>query len=142
MFSETAINIELIQAYRDTDFGVAAPEPFILKIGHPNEPLAHLFKKHQCDSAAYVTAWNPYSVTTTHEQNTSNQTRLEDELKRRTLTYFPGVGTDSKGQFPGEPSFLVLSLSLAASEALGQAYAQNAVVWCGPDAMPQLILLR
>jgi hypothetical protein len=35
-----------------------------------------------------------------------------------------------------------LGLSLEAAKALGKKYDQNAVVWCGPDAIPELVLLR
>ena len=142
LFPETVVKAELIQAYNDTDFGVEAAPPFLLKIGKSNESLARLFKKHQCQSAAYITAWNPYSQAAAPEQNISSQSRLENELKRRSLTYFPGMGADSKGQYPGESSFLVLDISLETSKVLGRAYEQNAVVWCGPDAVPTLILLR
>jgi hypothetical protein len=42
---------------------------------------------------------------------------------------------------PGEPSFLAFGLALEASKTLGKAYEQNAIIWCGADAVPNLVLL-
>jgi len=36
----------------------------------------------------------------------------------------------------------VPGLSLEASKSLGARFEQNAIVWSGADAVPQLILLR
>lgn len=138
----SAISAELIQAYRETEFRVAAPEPFTLSVGQASQALQSLYKLHKSDSAAYVTAWNPYSEETGPEQNNAAQARLEAELKLRALAYIPGVGQHPSQQWPGEPSVLVLGLSLEAAKVLGKDYGQNAIVWCGPDAVPELTLLR
>jgi hypothetical protein len=138
----SAISAELIQAYRETEFRVAAPEPFTLSVGQASQALQSLYKLHKSDSAAYVTAWNPYSQETTADENDAAQARLEDELKRRSLGYVPGIGQHPSQQWPGEPSVLVLGLSLEAAKVLGKDYGQNAIVWCGPGAVPELILLR
>ena len=56
--------------------------------------------------------------------------------------YHEGMGEHPSGQWPGEPSFLILGLPLDAAKQLGARHEQNAIVWCGTDAVPQLILLR
>lgn len=33
-------------------------------------------------------------------------------------------------------------MSLGAAKAIGTQFEQDAIVWVGPDAVPQLILLR
>ena len=38
-------------------------------------------------------------------------------------------------------SFFVLGVSCAAAQSLGRKFEQNAILWCGPDAVPQLFLL-
>jgi hypothetical protein len=43
---------------------------------------------------------------------------------------------------PGEPIFLSLLLVLDEAKVIGTQYRQNALVWCGEDAVPLLILLR
>ena len=47
-----------------------------------------------------------------------------------------------KQEWPPEPSYLVLGSALDAAKAIGTELRQNAIVWCGPDCLPQLILLR
>jgi len=41
-----------------------------------------------------------------------------------------------------EPSLLVFGLPLETAGPLGKKLDQNAIVWCGGDAVPELILLR
>ena len=136
------ISADLVQAYCETDFRVEAPEPFTLKVGRVSEALQGLYRLHGCHSAGYVTACNPYSEEATPEQNNAAQARLEEDLRLRSLTFLPGVGQHPSQQWPGEPSFLLLGLSREASKTLGQDWGQNAIVWCGADAVPELVLLR
>ena len=42
----------------------------------------------------------------------------------------------------GEASYLIFGLTLEAAKMLGMRLEQNAIVWAGVDAVPQLILLR
>ena len=70
------------------------------------------------------------------------QGELTAELIRRGLAFLEGVGQHRSGDWPGEPSFLVLGLALEVAKSLGKHYEQNAIIWCGPDAVPQLTLLR
>lgn len=44
--------------------------------------------------------------------------------------------------WPTEKSFFVLGLDLNTSKSLGRQFNQNAIVWIGSNAIPQLILLR
>jgi hypothetical protein len=146
LLSETAISPQLIQAYREADYRVNAEPAFVLKVGACSQPLALLFQRHQCDCAAYLTACNPLSEDVGAAENAVRQAELSRELKERSLRFIEGVGQDSQGewpeQWPGEASFLVLGLSLEASRALGRKHAQNALIWCAKDAVPQLVLLR
>ena len=74
--------------------------------------------------------------------NDARQAVLAQELNGRSLKFILGVGRDSLKQWPGEASFLVLGLSLEAAKAMARKYEQNALLWCGQDGVPQLILLR
>jgi hypothetical protein len=67
---------------------------------------------------------------------------LSKELERRSLSYVEGIGQHKSNQWPGEESFLVFGLTLEAANTLGSKLEQNAIVWSGKDAVPQLILLR
>lgn len=142
MFSDTSISADLLQAYRATDYHVEAASPFVLRVGQANQELLQHYVKYRCECAAFLTACNPFSEVATERENEFRQTELENELRKRGLNFLNGIGRDTLGQWPGEPSFLVFGLSLEASKRLGREQAQNALIWCGPDAVPQLILLR
>ena len=59
--------------------------------------------------------------------------------KHRTLK---ALGVDTAGEWPGEESVFVPGLDLERAKSLGVEFGQNAIVWAGPDAVPQLVLLR
>jgi hypothetical protein len=67
--------------------------------------------------------------------------QLQEELGSRSTPFIDGIGEDVTGQWPGEPSVLALGLSLDTAKNYGVQFEQNAIVWAGTDACPQLILL-
>jgi sugar phosphate isomerase/epimerase len=136
------ISPSTIKAYLDTDYCVFGEYPFILRVGIASEPLAELYKQLKASCGVFVTSFNPFSIDVGEAANTARQVELVKELNRRNLTYFDGVGKHPSGEWTAEPSYFVLELSLEAAKVLGKKYDQNAVVWCGSDAIPELILLR
>jgi len=151
----TAVDSATLLAYRQTAYRVQAPGrhavvpaappptlPFVLTIDRPSGELASLYRRFGLDCAGYVTACNPFSQPVGRWRNALRQRRLENELIRRGLVYFHGCGEHISGPWPAEPSFLVLGLSREEAAELGRRYRQNAVLFCGPDTVPQLILLR
>ena len=140
--SESSLEQNLILAYRDTNYGVDTVPPFVIKVGVPSEPLRQLYSQYRSDCAAYITACNPLGRGLSEADNTARQAALSSELTGRSLEFINGVGLDSKGEWPGEASFLVLGLSLEATRVLASKYEQNAVIWCDKDAVAQLVLLR
>lgn len=142
LFSDTAIDRETIQAYLETEYRVSAPVAIALRIGDVNTALADLHHRHGIEASAFITAWNPFSRATSAEVNLQRQQILARELQQLNLTYSDGVGQHPSNQWPGEPSFLVLGATLEDAKVLGNRHEQNAIVWCGPDAVPQLVLLR
>ena len=139
---ESSLDQSLISAYKDTHYRVDIAPSFVMKVGMPSEPLRQLYSQYRSDCAAYITACNPFSRNLSDTENTARQAALLNELTGRSLKFINGIGLDSKGEWPGEASFLVLGLSLEATRVLARKYEQNAVVWCDKDAVAQLILLR
>jgi hypothetical protein len=131
-----------LAAYLETDYRVSAKTPFVLRIGVASAPLAKLYRQRKTGCAAFVTACNPYGRDIGAAANAARQAELESELQHLGLHYLEGTGEHPKGGWPAEPSFLVLELALEDARALGCRYAQNAIVWCAADAVPQLVLLR
>ena len=132
----------LIQSFLETHYHVGGASPFVLQIDIVCDALKALYRQSNTDCCAYVTACNPFSHPVDDATNADRQAALLRELKARSLTFIEGVGQHPSGNWPGEPSYLVLGLSLEAAEALGQRYEQNAIVWCGSDAKPELVMLR
>lgn len=130
-----------ITAYLETDYQVFSNPPFALRINQASEPLAKLLQQQKTDCAAFITACNPFSRKLDDATNAARQVELEKELRPRGLNFIEGEGRHPSGGWT-EPSYLVLGLSLDEAKELGRRYEQNAVVWCGADAVPELVLLR
>jgi len=141
MTTISVIDPATIQAYRETHFVVENEAPFVLLVGQQNEALAALHKMAGVESSAFVTAWNPYSKRCSDEDNVKRQEALAHDLHQLGLRFVNGVGRHPSSDW-AEPSFLVLGVSLEVAKELGERYEQNAIVWCGADAVPRLILLR
>jgi len=139
----SSIDPALIQAYLETRYHVRGDAPLTLAIGAASPALAALHAAAGVDCSAFVTAWNPYSRPEPEPAaNAARQQALARELAQRGLHAIEGIGQHPSGSWPGEESLLVLGLALDAARALGARHGQNAIVWSGADAVPQLILLR
>ena len=140
LISESAIFPRLLQSYMHADYHVDAEPIFVLKVGIFSPPLARLYQLNKCDCAAFLTASNPLSRDVGDIENAALQSKLVHELSGRSLKLIDGAGMDSQGKWPHEASFLVFGLSLEASRTLARKYEQNAFIWSGKNAVPQLIL--
>jgi len=140
--SDSRLSPSLIAAYRETDYRVMADLPFVMRIDEPCSELIDLYKASNVASAAFITAYNPYSRTMNDAENTQRQIELTKELRGRSLKFLDGMGEHPTGDWPGEASYLVLGISLEAAKSFGQRYEQNAIVWCDPDGVPRLVLLN
>lgn len=138
----SSIDPATLQAYRETEYRVLGTVPAVLHIGVRCADLAVLHDAHQTLCSGFVTACNPQGQMVSDRLNARQQQALVAEISRRGLTAIPGLGVLPGGEWRGEPSFLVPGLTRAAAEELGRQFAQNAVVWSGADAVPELLLLR
>jgi hypothetical protein len=138
----TDISPELIDAYRDTNYWVATEPPFVMRIDVPSPDLAALYARFDTDCAAYLTASNPYSDKLDDLANAQRHHQLARHLEALGLHHIEGAGRHPSGNWPPETSFLVLGVSEQAAKELGRQFEQNAVVCCGADAVPRLLLLR
>ena len=138
----TSLPDNLLQAYQETDYHVFIDPPFKLNVGQPSEELKRLHQAHAVACSAYLTAWNPAGQWAGADQNSSKQAALMNSLDKRGKPFLPGLGRHPSGQWSGEASVLALGVSEEEARELGSIYQQNAVVWCGEDATPRLLLLR
>lgn len=136
------IDRPMIEAYLETEYRVHGPPGFSLRVGQASAQLHALHERQGVHCSAFVTAWNPCSRQTDPATNQAAQTRLTEALEQRRLQFLPGIGQHPSNDWPGEDSYLVLGLRLDEAKALGHEFEQNALIWSGADAVPQLILLR
>jgi hypothetical protein len=142
LYPSSTIDPSIIQGYLETEYRIFGTQPCTLKVGVASPVLKELHKASGPGTSAFITACNPFSRTFDDSANADRQAALASELQTRSLTYIDGIGQHPTSEWPGEPSYLVLGLSLEAAKVLGTKYEQNAIVWCDADAIPQLILLR
>ena len=133
------ISKELWQAYLETDFKVFAENSFTMKVGQYSSELNSIIKKSKYSSAAFITAYNPYSQQLSDAENVARQEQLKIEIAKRGLTTIEGIGQHPSNQWPGEPSLLIIGLSKAAAATLASQLEQNAFVWSDETSIPQLI---
>jgi len=133
---------ELIEAYKLTDFHVKSKPLFTLNVNYQSQELLDMFKQHNVSSAAFITAWNPYSKSMSETENAERNLMLHDVIVNDGYVLINGFGQDPLEEWPGEDSYLVLGLDLEYSKVLGIKFSQNAIVWCDSSAVPELVLLR
>jgi hypothetical protein len=142
---ETSLPESLIRAYLATEYrvsGAGQMEGFTLEVGRKQPALVGLMRRRGADSAAFITAWNPFGEQLSPTENAYRNQRLREELTRRSLGFIEGAGEGVDGDWPREESYLVIGLDLSAAKRLGDTFEQNALVWTGADGVPKLVLLR
>lgn len=142
MAISSAIDSGTVHAYLETHYLVGGDTPMTLRIGEASPLLGQLHKASHAKSSAFITACNPLGRIVDDKTNAERSAMLARELRVRGLKVVEGIGQHPSNAWPGEASLLVLRLSLEAAKALGNRYEQNAIVWCGTDTVPQLVLLR
>ena len=142
--SDSELAPSLIAAFRATHYQVftAQDSAFTMRIDQRCEALAQLHRKSGVACSAYLTAWNPYSAETPIELNHAQQKKLYDEMDAAGHQSMRGFGFDPENTSLGEQHLLVLGISRIDAIECGRRYQQNAIVWSGENAVPELILLR
>ena len=142
MLQDSDIDPPTFQSYLETLYHVHGDTPLTLQVGVANPSLIAHYKELRVESCAYITACNPFGQSLDACVNEDLHAAFADELRQRSLKFVEGVGQHPSNRWPGEASYLIWDLSLEAAKALGIRHQQNAIIWCGRDAVPQLILLR
>jgi hypothetical protein len=120
----------LLEAYRRTAFIAETPAGRLsLRIGARSAELDALLAVHGVGTWAYVTAFNPGSVSLTAVENSARQRQLEHTVMDMGLVSYPGQGVGDDRRWPPEPSLLVLGIAREAASHLGRQYGQLAIVY-------------
>jgi hypothetical protein len=136
------ISAATVKAYHDALYVVYSKDKDIcLRAGQSSSELVELMKIHGVNSAAFLTAYNPYSVISRAEENIIYQKSLIADIESLGLASIAGEGVDNLHVWPSEPSILALGIRLDDAQLLADKYQQNAFLWIsGEDALVSLNL--
>jgi hypothetical protein len=124
------ISPSLVQSYRKAIYLIHAQgEDIVMKVGKTSPQLSALMQSRKVASAAFITAFNPFSsALSTHENELRHRALLSD-LTSLGLELLSGEGRDCENLWPSETSVLALGISLETAELLAKRYEQNAFIW-------------
>jgi hypothetical protein len=130
---------ELERIYRQALYQVAARNHcFTLRPDEHSRELAALMQQHGACCAAFLTACNPGSTLRSKLRNRGAQQRLLQALEQTSCLVLAGRGHDPAGQWPDEPSVLVLDLPRATACRTARLFGQLALLWADRRAVPHL----
>lgn len=128
---------DLIESYNQAFYTVEGWDDPI-RIGHIHAELEKLLSAHHMDSWAYLTACNPMSVSLPDQINQQRNQELRSLLTHHLI--LEGSGRDPDNQWPAEPSFLILGISLEDAIHLASHFGQMAIVFGKKDAPAELVI--
>ena len=143
MTAATQIHPDKVRAFLATDYRLGhTSQDIVLTIGQRSERLAALFDAKGVDCGAFLTAYNPQSTIQPDAINDRAHAELAAKLQELGLQAIEGSGSEEGTDWPSEKSYFALGLALEPAKDIGTHFDQDAIVWVGADAVPQLILLR
>lgn len=132
---------DLVSAYESTDFVVLSNSEHALRIWQSTPvEIAELLRSRNVESAAVVTAFNPFSVPLTTDVNQVRQLILQTKLDDLGLQWIEAEGRDPLGHWPVEPSLLVFGPQPRELEEILVEFQQHAVVIVTLDEPALLVL--
>ena len=91
---------------------------------------------------AFITAYNPLGKIQDQNANDLAHAELGELISSLDCSFIESAGGDMTGNWPAELSYFVLGMNLLIAEEVGRKFNQDAILWAGDDATPQLRPLR
>lgn len=129
---------DLLKSFEETNYIVHHKPQITMRIGQTCPELQELLKAGGYTSAAFITAWNPYSQPLSEAANATRQCMLQSDINALHLTNMPGIGQHPSNNWPGEESLFVLGIDQDAARALARKYEQWAFVWIPASGIPEI----
>jgi hypothetical protein len=143
MSETTQIHPDKARAYLATNYRLGHTEhDIILNIRVRSARLAALFNSRGVACGAFLTAYNPRGAIQSNEANDRGHAELAAMLRNQGLHAVEGSGSEEGTEWPAEKTYFALGLQPDTAKQIGSHFDQDAIVWVGADAVPQLILLR
>lgn len=119
---------ELMRAYNATIFVVFSETELPLRVGVLSSDADLLLVRHGAESAAVVTAWNPFSQTLSPDQNSARQASLTRAVEQAGLAWLTTEGRDPDGKWPSEQSLCVFDAPGPLVKGWMRQFGQNAIL--------------
>ena len=143
MAETTQIQPDKVRAFLATDYRLGhTAQDIVLTIGQRSERLAALFAAKGVNCGAFLTAYNPRGTLQPEAANQLAHAQLATHLAQLGHAVIEGSGSEKGTDWAAEESYFALGMDLEPAKAMGTHFDQDAIVWVGADAEPQLILLR
>ena len=124
------ISPKLIKAYREAVYVIQIEDREIaLQVNKASPQLAKLMMEWEVSTAAFLTAFNPFSQVLDPQENEARQKKMWADAQPMCPKIFPGIGRDKNDQWPHELSMLALGIHQQDAQALADQYEQNAFLW-------------
>jgi hypothetical protein len=142
---ETQIATDKVRAYRASDYrigDIGQSTDIVLSPGLHSEPLARFFLHKGVNCGALITAYNPLGVQRSEELNVTAHECLGGMLTVLDKEIIEGSGSEEGSDWPAEKSYFALGLIREDAIGIGCLCQQDAIIWTGENAVPELVLLR
>lgn len=132
---------DVIQAYERTSYWVETGNRRIcLRVGQLNSALDEVLAQFGVTEWAYVTAHNPASVKLSCDENEARHNKLIQDVQALGYLTLLGEGCGDSGDWPPEPSVLILGITLEAARRIGTDFRQTAILVGRRNEAPRLLL--
>lgn len=141
--AQSAVPLAKRSAYLRTQYRLGfGPDSIVLEIESHSGRLAAQFAEYGVTCGAFITAYNPEGTQQSAEANSRDHAALMTEVVALGHAFIEGEGADATGEWPAERSVFAYGMDKASACMVGRQFRQDAIVWVGRDAVPQLVLLR
>jgi hypothetical protein len=140
---ETQIAVDKIRAYRASDYRIGfSGQAIVLQPGLRSAQVAQLFATHVVTCGAFITAYNPQGAQRSPAENEQAHQQLLTRIASQDFKCLEGEGSEAGTDWPAEKSCFALGLGREDAIQIGRTFDQDAIVWVGECAVPELVLLR
>ena len=133
--------LELLTAYRNTDFTIYAPDgELVMRCEQESDAIDGLVRTFGKTNCAFITAQNPGSVKLGIFENAQRHRDLLHEVKRIGHPHFPGRGVGRDSNWDPEEGVFIVGIPKGEAQELGRAFGQIAIVVKELGCQAELIL--
>lgn len=133
-------SLDLVAAYRNTEFRVFTNPDISLRIGGPAPAMTAFLHANNVTTGFIISAHNPFSrKVLSVAENGERTAHLQKFIRGLGRAAIRAEGRPLAGAWPAEESFLVMGPDRFMAKLMMVLFEQHAVVWCSTTAVPELV---